>query len=140
MKVFHTLYLSSLHVALATGVCAAAFFELTGSTPGMQWISLAQIVLICWMIYILDRLLDTIRGNLSTERHRFHHEHQYNLQLLAIALGAVALFLLFFQSRKIIIYGSITGAAVLLYLVWLVPRFPRAKDYIMPLIYLSAVV
>lgn len=140
MKLLRILYLSSLHVALATGVCAAAFFELTGSTPGRQWISLSQIVVICWMIYILDRLLDVIRGNVSTERHRFHHQHQYNLQIAAVALGALAVFFLFFQSKEILIYGSITGAAVLLYLIWVVPRFPGAKDYVMPLIYLSAVV
>ncbi len=140
MKLLRTLYLSSLHVALATGVCAAAFFELTGNSPQTQWISLAQIVLVCWMIYILDRLLDVIRGNTATERHRFHLEHQYNLQVLAIALGAVNIFLLFFQSRNIIVYGALTGASVLLYLAWIVPRYPRAKDYTMPLIYLAAVV
>lgn len=140
MKILRTLYLSSLHVALATGVCAAAFFKLTGNAPHTQWISLLQIVLICWMIYILDRLLDVIRGNTGTERHRFHLENQYNLQILAIALGAVNIFLLFFQSGEVIRYGVVTGAATLLYLAWLVPRYPRAKDYTMPLIYLAAVV
>ncbi len=140
MKILRIIYLSSLHVALATGVCAAAFFELTGTTPRMQWVSLTQIVLVCWLIYILDRILDVVRGNTSTERHRFHFENQYNLQMLAIALAAVSIFLLFFQSKEVILFGIITGAAVLLYLVWVVPRYPKAKDYIMPLIYLAAVV
>ena len=147
MKLLRALYLSSLHVALATGVCAAAFFELTGGMekhgrPALpvHWVSLLQIVLVCWLIYILDRILDVIRGNTSTERHRFHFENQYNLQLLAIALAAVSLFLVFFQSKNIILYGVITGAFVLLYLGWIVPRYPKAKDYFMPLIYLAAVV
>jgi len=147
MKILRLIYLSSLHVALATGACAAAFFELTGgakmhgraSIP-THWVSLLQIVLVCWLIYILDRILDVIRGNTSTERHRFHFENQYNLQILAIALAAVNIFLLFFQSREVIIYGLITGTFVLLYLWWIVPRYPKAKDYIMPLIYLAAVV
>ncbi|MCD8539627.1 MAG: hypothetical protein LRY55_07545 [Leadbetterella sp.] len=140
MKTLRLLYLSSLPVALATGVCTAAFFKLTGSAPRTQWVSLAQIVLSCWMIYILDRILDVIRGNIVTERHRFHFENQYNLQILAIALAAVNIFLLFFQSKEIILYGALTGAAVVLYLVGIVPRYPRAKDYIMPLIYVAAVV
>lgn len=140
MKILRIAYLSSLHVALATGVCAAAFFKLTGSAPRAQWVSLLQIVLVCWLIYILDRILDVVRGNTATERHRFHFEHQYNLQILAIALAAVNAFLLFFQSKEVMIYGGITGTAVLLYLVWIVPRYPRAKDYIMPLIYVTAVV
>ncbi|MBX2953194.1 MAG: hypothetical protein KF870_11860 [Leadbetterella sp.] len=157
MKILRIAYLSSLHVALATGVCAAAFFELTGGaavTAGVgnafslhgraslhaHWVSLLQIVLVCWLIYILDRILDVIRGNTATERHRFHFENQYNLQILAIALAAVNLFLLFFQSRGVILYGAVTGTLVLLYLAWIVPRYPKAKDYIMPLIYLAAVV
>ncbi|WP_367914849.1 hypothetical protein [Leadbetterella sp. DM7] len=147
MNIFRLIYLSSLHVALATGACAAAFFELTGGTEKhgrgsipAHWVSLAQIVLVCWLIYILDRILDVVRGNTSTERHRFHFENQYNLQLLAIALAAINIFLLFFQSREVIVYGVITGALVLLYLVWIVPRYPKAKDYSMPLIYLAAVV
>lgn len=140
MKLLRLIYLSSLHVALATGVCAAAFFELTGSTPRLQWLSLLQIVLVCWLIYILDRILDVIRGNTSTERHRFHFENQYNLQVLAIALAILNIFLLFFQTREVIFFGLITGTAVILYLVWVVPRYPGVKDYIMPLIYLAAVV
>lgn len=140
MKIFRLIYLSSLHVALATGVCAAAFFELTGSTPRAQWLSLLQIVLVCWLIYILDRILDVIRGNTSTERHRFHFENQYNLQVLAIALVFTDIFLLFFQTKEVILYGVLIATAVVLYLAVVVPRYPGVKDYIMPLIYLSAVV
>src|SRR5690606_13545469 len=88
----------------------------------------------------LDRILDVVRGNTTTERHRFHFENQYNLQILAIALAAVNVFLLFFQSGEVILFGGITGAVVLLYLAWIVPRYPQAKDYIMPLIYVTAVV
>ncbi len=140
MKILRIIYLSSLHVALATGVCAAAFFKLTGNAPHTQWVSLVQIVLVCWLIYILDRILDVVRGNTTTERHRFHFENQYNLQILAIALAAVNVFLLFFQSGEVILFGGITGTVVLLYLAWIVPRYPQAKDYIMPLIYVTAVV
>lgn len=147
MKIVRLIYLSSFHVALATGVCAAAFFELTGGGAAhgraslrIQWVSLLQIVLVCWLIYILDRILDVLRGNTTTERHRFHYENQYNLQILAMGLAAVNAFLLFFQSKEVIIYGALTGVAVLVYLVWVVPRYPRAKDYIMPLIYITAVV
>ncbi len=140
MKILRTIYLSSLHVALATGICTAAFFKLTWNASQTQWVSLVQIVLTCWLIYILDRILDVTRGNTSTERHRFHFENQYNLQILAIALAAVNIFLLFFQSKEVILHGAVTGTFVLLYLAWMVPRYPKAKDYIMPVLYLAAVV
>lgn len=140
MKIFRVIYLSSLHVALATGVCAAAFFELTGNALRTQWVSLLQIVLVCWLIYILDRLLDVIRGNTGTERHQYHFENQYNLQILAIALVVINTFLLFFQSKEIIYFGVATGMGVGIYLMWVVPRYPNAKDYVMPLLYVAAVV
>lgn len=135
-------YLSSLNVALATGACAAAFFKLPGGKSIENWISLIQIVLVCWLIYILDRLLDVIRAEkpIDTTRHQYHLTHQYNLQVLAISLAVISAALLFFQPLNVTIYGAILGVIVILYLAVIVPKQPQSKDFFMPLIYTLAVV
>lgn len=138
MKIIKLIYLSSLHVALATGVCAAAFFKL--NQGHLDLISLIQIMLGCWMVYILDRILDIQRDLPLTERHQFHLDHQYNLQILAVALAVINGFLLFFQEKSVLILGAVLGTTTVFYLFWLVPRFPRLKDYAMPMIYVGAVV
>lgn len=138
MKTLKLIYLSSLHVALATGVCAAAFFKLNHGV--IDPISLLQIMLGCWMVYILDRILDVKREHPDTDRHQFHQEFQYNLQILAVALAAINGFLLFFQSKEVLILGACLGLTTLFYLFYLVPNFPKLKDYAMPLIYVGAVV
>jgi hypothetical protein len=138
MKTLKLIYLSSLHVALATGVCAAAFFRLNQGQ--IDPISLAQIMLGCWMVYILDRILDVQRDDVDTERHQFHLENQYNLQVLAVALSVINGFLLFFQEKAVLILGAVLGITSVFYLFWLVPRFPKLKDYTMPMIYVGAVV
>jgi hypothetical protein len=132
-------YLSSLNVVLATGVCCAAFMKLSGGS--MHWISLIQIMLSCWLIYILDRLFDVIYTEKPpvTEIHQFHFKNQYNLQVLAIALTAINLFLLFFQSKEILVFGGVLITLVALYLRIIVPKFHKAKDFIMPIIYTIAV-
>lgn len=141
-KILQFFYLSSLNVVLATGACSAAFMKLPDGSGKIHWISLMQIMLTCWIVYILDRVLDVIRAEkpLMTERHQFHFKNQYNLQVFAIALIALNIFLLFFQPKEILFFGGAVTGFVLIYLYIIVPKIPQAKDFLMPLIYTLAVV
>lgn len=134
--------LISLNVVLATGVCAAAFFKLPDGRLVSDWVSLSQIMLSCWLVYILDRILDVLRNPAfpDTARHQFHFKHQYNLQIFAIALALMVFFLLVLQPLQILVYGSVLSAFIVFYLWFIVPKFPKLKSLLMPLIYVAVVV
>lgn len=140
-KIAKTIVLSSLNVVIATGICAAAFFKLCGEDWKLHLLVLVQLMSVCWLIYILDRLLDVIKRpeDTLTERHKFHLTHQYNLQILCVALVVLNAFLLFYQPKELLIYGGVLSGIVILYLTIVVSQFPKLKDAIMPLLYTAAV-
>lgn len=141
-QAFKLWHLSSLNVALATAVCAAAFMKLPLGKTTLDWISLLQIFFSCWLVYILDRLLDVIRTDEvpNTPRHQFHFKHQYNLQVVGVALFCIVLFLLFFQKKEVIVYGTFLAAIVVFYLRFVVVKFPKLKNLSIVAVYVAVVV
>lgn len=77
------------------------------------------------MLYILDRLLDLrIYPKDHTARHQFHFTHQYNLQIILIALITLNGILLFFLPKIVIWYGVVLALGVGFYF-WVLNRFFR---------------
>jgi 4-hydroxybenzoate polyprenyltransferase len=140
-RVFNFFILSSFNVVLATGVCFVAFSKLPNNQRFSDYVSLVQLCLVCWVVYILDRLQDNIlTDNISTPRHRFHFDNQFMLQILMIAAVVISVVLTFFQSKEIIIYGGLMSLLVLGYLFFVIKKWPFLKEFLMPAIYTAAVV
>ncbi|MCP9769846.1 hypothetical protein EGI22_18225 [Lacihabitans sp. LS3-19] len=133
--------LSSLNVVFATVVCSIAFFKLPEGSEFTDYKSIAQLAMACWAIYILDRLLDNIKDEVpETERHIFHKNNQYTLQIVFVSLVLVSLIILFFQPRQIIYFGLIVSGFVVFYFLVVSRRWPLSKEWFMPAIYTAAVV
>ncbi len=80
--------------------------------------SLLALCVCVWLIYTADHLLDAYalgRNVAHTARHRYH---QTRFKTIALAWGVVALLgigILFYLPGKLILYGSLLAALVLLY-------------------------
>jgi hypothetical protein len=141
MSLFKYFYLSSLNVVFATVVCSISFFKLFEVDAFTAYKSIAQLAMTCWAIYILDRLLDNINEKkVSTERHIFHKNHQYILQIICIALMIISGILVFFQPKEIIYFGLLIASFVIFYFLVISRKWPFLKEWFMPLIYTLAVV
>jgi hypothetical protein len=140
-KVFNFLVLSNLSVVVATAVCFVSFAKLPNGQAFNDYLSLAQLCLTCWAIYIFDRLKDNVSSEeITTERHQFHFKYQFILQILMISAVTISVVMAFFQPTKLIVYGLILGIFVLIYLYYITQRWPFLKEIFMPLIYTLAVV
>lgn len=139
--VFKYFVLSNLNVVVATIVCFIAFYKLPNNQPFLDYASVAQLGLTCWAIYVLDRLRDNITSSeIVTERHKFHFEYQFILQILLVASLIVSVVITFFQPAILNIYGAVLVVVVGIYVYFISPRFPFSKEIFMPVIYCSAVV
>jgi hypothetical protein len=139
--VLQYIYFSSLNVVAATIVCFVAFYKLPNNQPFNDILSIAQLGLTSWAIYILDRLRDNIISTeIVTERHKFHFDHQFLLQILSIGSAAIVAIIALFQPFILNIYGVFILVVVLFYIYFISPRFPFLKEIFMPIIYTLAVV
>lgn len=68
-----------------------------------------------WIIYIFDRLLDNLKSTPQDVRHQFHFDNQYYLQVVIIVLALLALFLVFFLPKPVVIFGVAFSLLLLLY-------------------------
>lgn len=95
-----------------------------------------------WIIYVIDRLLDTYRGQRSSARHQFHYDYQFNLVLGIFAAGSIAFCLVFFLPTPVIQLGIVLFLAVLVYFLiihrWN-KRSYRLKQWAIPLAFGGAV-
>lgn len=84
--------------------------------PWELWVALAAAV---WMIYALDRIIDTADGSEKKHwevRHHFHRKHRQKFLVLVIALALwCAWATLAALSKSVIGYGFLVGAVVLAY-------------------------
>ncbi len=140
-QLFRYFVLTNLNVVVATLVCFVSFYKLPDNKPFNDFLTLAQLGLSCWAIYVLDRLRDNIHNpELSTERHKFHYDHQFTLQLLMIASVVISAVITFFQPHQLIIYGFLIILLAGFYLFFISSKFPHFKEIFMPVIYCLAVV
>jgi hypothetical protein len=140
-KILGVIVLSNLNVVAATMVCFVTFYKLPDNQLFHDYLSLAQLGLTCWAIYVLDRLKDNISTlKISTDRHKFHYDNQFILQILMIAAVSISVVIIFFQPLNLIIYGFFIIILAGFYLYFISPKFPYLKEIFMPFIYTLAVV
>lgn len=138
---FQYISFSSLNVVAATLVCFIAFYKLPNNRYFNDYLTLAQLGLTCWAIYILDRLRDNISSSeIVTDRHKFHFEHQFMLQILLISSVAITAIIALFQPIILNVYGIILLTVVGFYVYFISPKYPILKELFMPVIYTAAVV
>lgn len=138
---FQYISLSSLNVVAVTLVCFIAFYKLPNNRPFRDILSLAQLGLTCWAIYILDRLRDNISSSdIVTDRHKFHFEHQFILQTLLISSVVITAVIALFQPFILNTFGIILLGVVGFYVYFISPKYPFLKELFMPIIYTAAVV
>lgn len=132
---------ANLNVVAATMVCFVAFYKLPNNQHFVDYLSLAQLGLSCWAIYVLDRIKDNIsKPEINTERHQFHYNHQFILQILMIAAILVSIVITFFQPLNLVIYGFLVTLLSVFYLYFISAKLPYLKEIFMPFIYSLAVV
>ena len=108
----------SLDVVLGAGV--STVFVAKFLVAPISYASLLALCVCVWLIYTADHLLDAYalgRNVAHTARHRYH---QTRFKTIALAWGTVALFgigILFYLPGKLLLYGSMLAALVLLYAV-----------------------
>lgn len=140
-KVLNFLVLSNLNVVAATAVCYISFVKLPNGQAFNDFLTLTQLSLTCWVIYTFDRLKDNITSQeITTLRHKFHFKYQFILQILMISSVVISMVITFYQPLKLIVFGLVLGAFVLIYLYYVTQRWPFLKEIFMPLIYTLAVV
>ncbi len=106
----------SLDVVLGAGV--STVFVAKFLVAPIPYVSLLALCACVWLIYTADHLMDAYqlgRSVAHTVRHRYH---QTRFKTIALAWGLVALLgvgILFYLPSKLILYGSLLAALVLLY-------------------------
>jgi hypothetical protein len=71
-----------------------------------------------WIVYILDRILDNQKIEISsTERHSFHQKYTNYLWILISIFSVICFVLLFFIPLKIILFGILIVSLTVIYLL-----------------------
>lgn len=119
--------LLSLDVVIGSMLVSLAFWKLPTGNGQVNLPSILILGVVTWLIYILDRILDThINSNLTTERHLFHQKNFFNLTILSFALIALAVTLCFLIPSKVFFFGLYLAAVLVVYFFFLM-RFLKDK-------------
>jgi hypothetical protein len=116
-RIYRVFNLLSLDIA-AGAICSACYFALIFDVV-IRPHALASLGLTVWIIYTADHLLDArrIKGNASTERHRFHQKHFRSLLVCLILAAAIDFILIFFIKTAVVYGGFLMSTLVVLYLL-----------------------
>jgi len=106
-SVLKSLHFLSLDVAAGAVISSWMFWKLPLGTGSPDRVTLITLGICTWFIYLTDRLLDIIHTEKEelTHRHSFIAKHQYNIQVLTIALGLAGSFLCFFMPLHVLFPG-----------------------------------
>lgn len=104
----------SLDAVLVVGLWAGC---LNGWVPGEgRGIDLGILLLVVWLVYVGDRLLDVRRGPKGTDRHQFHARHATVLWTLWRVGFAAAVWISWqYLDHWKFVYGCLVAATVFLY-------------------------
>ncbi|RFS16640.1 hypothetical protein [Emticicia sp. C21] len=114
-NILQTLHYLSLDVVIGALLSSIMFWKMSDANSQPNALVLVVLAICTWIIYIFDRLLDNIKSEPQDARHQFHFTHQYYLQVVVIVLSILALFLVFFLPKPVIIFGIVFSAFLLLY-------------------------
>jgi hypothetical protein len=117
VRLYHHINLLSIDVALGAITSAAFFGRILGADLLPQGLLLLGIIV--WLIYTADHLLDawSMKESAMSERHRFHQEHFLTILLIFLAIGIVAVGLIFLIRIQVITSGILFGIFVVIYLL-----------------------
>lgn len=117
MRLYHHINLLSIDVAIGAVVSAAFFGRILHVVILPQGFILLGIIV--WLIYTADHLLDafSMREAAISERHAFHQKYFVTILFVFLAVGAIALALVFAIRIQLVTAGFLFGAFVIIYLL-----------------------
>jgi hypothetical protein len=121
------------------------FWKLNKNPPEHSFAVVVILGLSVWIIYVLDRLLDNQKSEITlTERHIFHRENAKILWYFVGILGIICSILVFYLPSNIIIFGIIISLFTGIYLLIISKissknNFQHYKEPITSFVYISAV-
>ncbi|HEY1054746.1 MAG TPA: hypothetical protein VGE24_06405 [Emticicia sp.] len=113
--ILKTLHYLSLDVVTGAVLSSVMFWKMPDGHSQPHELVLIVLGICTWIIYIFDRFLDNIKSEPQDVRHQFHFDNQYYLQVVIIVLGFLALFLVFFLPKPVVIFGIAFSVFLLLY-------------------------
>lgn len=114
-NILQTLHYLSLDVVIGAVLSSLMFWKMPDGYNQPNVLVLVVLGICTWIVYIFDRLLDNIKSAPQDTRHQFHFDNQYYLQVVVIILSFLALFLVFFLPKPVIIFGIAFSVFLLLY-------------------------
>ena len=114
-NILQTLHYLSLDVVAGAVLSSLMFWKMPDGLDRPNVLALIVLGICTWVIYIFDRLLDNIKSASQDARHQFHFDNQYYLQVIIIVLSVLALFLVFFLPKPVIVFGMAFSVFLLLY-------------------------
>ncbi len=114
-NILQTFHYLSLDVVAGAVLSSIMFWKMPDGNSQPNALVLIVLGICTWIIYIFDRLLDNIKSEPQNARHQFHFTHQYYLQVVVIVLSVLALFLVFFLPKPVIIFGIAFSVFLFLY-------------------------
>ncbi|HEY0742891.1 MAG TPA: hypothetical protein VGD40_15580 [Chryseosolibacter sp.] len=117
LRAYRYVNILSIDTALGAVVSAMFFAKLIGANV---WIyGKIALGLTVWIIYTADHLLDAkkVKGEASSERHRFHQRHFRLLFVLMVLAVIIDLIMVSYMRKSLLRYGLVLSLVVALYLV-----------------------
>lgn len=144
-KLFKILHLLSFDVVLGAIACNIMFWKLNKTPPEYSVPVVVVLGFSVWIIYVLDRLLDSQKINIPpTERHIFHQQNSKILWYFIGLLTLICAILVFYLPLNVIIFGIIISSLTGIYLyiiskISLENDFQHYKEFITSFVYFSGV-
>jgi 4-hydroxybenzoate polyprenyltransferase len=128
-----------LDVAFGAIISSLFFAKVYGTSPSL--ISLFSLGLTVWLIYTADRLLDVwdAKGEVSSERHRFHKKNQNLLVGFLIITTIIDSGLIFFMPVLIIKRGLFLSLVVIGYVLFR-RNLSVFKEFFVAVLYTAGVI
>lgn len=117
LRAYRYVNILSIDTALGAVVSAMFFARLVAANV---WIyGKVALGLTVWIIYTADHLLDArkVKGEASSERHRFHQKHFRSLLVAMVVAVILDLVMVSFMRKSLLHYGIALSVVVGLYLV-----------------------
>ena len=121
------------------------FWKLNKIPPEHPFAIVVILGISVWIIYVLDRLLDNQKSDISlTERHIFHQNHAKILWYFIGFLVIICTVLVFYLPQNLVIFGTIISSLTGIYLLIVSKissknNFQHYKEFITTFVYVSAV-
>ena len=117
MRIYRLINLLSLDVVAGAIVCAVFFSRVFHVS--VRPFGLIALGLTVWIIYTVDHLRDArkIKGQASTERHRFHQIHYRRLIILCLVALGLDVIAIIFLKQQVLEWGVALSLVVFTYMV-----------------------